>query len=438
MMSPLPSVGATNLYRPYQKLKMQPNIVVVAKDDGGFDRDEWATSADHAQAPFQTLLALNGVRFPYHYVGPSCSTARANLVSGHYPKEHGIGDALDSTDDAYLDPTMPNLFRRMKTGGYAVHFLGKHHLVPDRSDYPFRLTHPIDMGAETWFGSVGNIPVGYDFYNWPAVVNGQLVLQTAYSTKVLFEEALIRMKSAVQPFFLWLAPHAAHEPYHIPPTGTYDRNTSTDLGKYLAAIESMDWYFGQLWASLPVAIQNNTIWIVLWDNGTPKEVTLAPPGYGKGRCGEHGSRTNLFVYSATRGSPGIYEGPISSIDLVPTVLQMAGISNFTALGHPDGRSFARHFDPVLYAADPRGARDFVFWEKFKPSGYGQPRSVQESAARKGWIKLRQIRKAGEPTIDELYDLSTGGEGTLLDLSNLSAPLQQIYDELKTIIADRLG
>ncbi len=73
----------------------QPNIVFILSDDHG----QWATGAygnQDVKTPNIDMLAKEGIRFDNFFcTSPVCSPARASIVTGKIPSQHGVHDWLN-------------------------------------------------------------------------------------------------------------------------------------------------------------------------------------------------------------------------------------------------------------------------------------------------------------------------------------------------------
>ncbi len=126
------------------------------------------------------------------------------------------------------------------------------------------------------------------------------------NTDVFFNEAMDWMRQQTKPFFLSLAPTAAHEPFHVDPR--YVRSYA-DLPEALAAFYGMtaelDENVGRLLDFLQENGQaRNTILIYMTDNGTVERTAF----YSAGMRGRKGSFTRAgtasrFLCAGRSGSP---------------------------------------------------------------------------------------------------------------------------------------
>ena len=144
------------------------------------------------------------------------------------------------------------------------------------------LITPYSHGVDCYEGVIGSSVS--DYYTWDKVdKDGNTVEISEYVTKHFTDASKNWISSRTKPWFLWLAHVAPHSPFHVPPTGTYiQTDLSGNRGKYLASIESLDYYIGDLLNSLEQDTKDNTIVIFIGVNGTPNGGARGIP-YGHGK-----------------------------------------------------------------------------------------------------------------------------------------------------------
>ncbi|MEM7136566.1 MAG: sulfatase-like hydrolase/transferase [Myxococcota bacterium] len=134
--------------------------------------------------------------------------------------------------------------------------------------------------------------------------------------------------SSASPFFLWVHLFDPHEPYEPPPADAKLAATPYD-----GEITSADRQVGRLIEALePNGVLDNTILVFTSDHGE--------------NLGEHEEGTHaMFIYEATQRVPlifrypsklpagKVYDGPVRSVDIMPTVLSLAGMSATKTQGH---------------------------------------------------------------------------------------------------------
>ena len=80
-------------------MKKQPNIVFIISDDQGY----WSLGCSGNKeiiSPNIDRLAQEGMRFENFFcTSPVCSPARASLLTGTIPSQHGVHDWLRDDDE---------------------------------------------------------------------------------------------------------------------------------------------------------------------------------------------------------------------------------------------------------------------------------------------------------------------------------------------------
>ena len=306
-------------------LKAQnPNVIVIVADDLGIDNlnpnDYGFTVNTLPATPNIQSLKNSGVSFLNTWATPQCTTTRASILSGKY----GINSDVRNVPDN-LDLTHESLFTYLNnnlTTNYAKGVIGKWHI-----SNPVNVNHPYDHGADYYEGVIsGTIS---DYYSWNKVdENGNTAVINEYVTQHFTNSAINWVSNQTDPWFLWLSHIAPHGPFHVPPSGTYSQtNVSNNRGKYLAAIESMDFYIGQLLSSMDQATLDNTIIIFIGDNGTPNGVArYFPSGHNKASMYEGGLRVPMIITGNGVTRQGELENGLVQVnDIYATIVEL--ISN---------------------------------------------------------------------------------------------------------------
>lgn len=112
----------------------RPNIILIMADDMGWS-DIGCYGGD-VRTPNLDRLAAEGLRFTQFYNNAKCTTTRASVLSGLYPRDNG----------SRLTKSMVSLGEALKPAGYQTALTGKWHLgskAPDR---------PIDRGFDEYYG----------------------------------------------------------------------------------------------------------------------------------------------------------------------------------------------------------------------------------------------------------------------------------------------
>lgn len=397
-----------------------PNVLLLIADDMGLDASK-CYEIGNQQAPMPNLekMCEMGMVFENAYAAPTCSPTRATIMSGQYGFRTGVGApvAPDGSDELSVDT--PTLFDALNKVNYSSNVIGKWHITGRQSGYDA----PAQMGVSDYFGLYsGGIP---DYFNWPAIEDGNVVQIEGYSTTVLTDRAINWIGEQDKPWFLWLAFNAPHSPFHLPPVDLHSFDDLTDsedavannpLPYYNAMLEALDTEIGRLLASIDEDERDNTIVIFIGDNGTPNQIIgdLYGDHKAKGTIYDSGTRVPMVVTG-----PGIRQGRsdafVNTTDLNATIASLAK----TSTEAPDSVDFSS----VLYGGE--GQRDYVYIEHFtqrETKGGG----IYGWSMRKGDFKI--ISPENKPA--ELYNLASDPlEQTNLLADGGSANLNAIKDEL---------
>lgn len=197
----------------------RPNIVFVLLDD--LD----ATSIT-SMPRLQGLLVQQGVSFRNAFASnPLCAPSRASLLTGLQAHNHGVwrnATAATTLRSAGLEQT--TLATRLKQAGYRTALVGKYINQYNGEDPP--------PGWDHWAAvySKSGSDAYYDYVireNTRAVNYGSA--PSDYLTDVLAQRAVEFVRQATQgqqPFLLWLAPNAPHNPATPAPRHAADFQTA--------------------------------------------------------------------------------------------------------------------------------------------------------------------------------------------------------------------
>ncbi len=198
-----------------------PNILLIMADDLGFS--DIGCYGGEIRTPNLDRLAAEGLRMTQFYNNGKCTSTRASLLSGMYPRGQGKSIPLD----------IPSIGEAMHTAGYRTALSGKWHLG---SRAPQR---PIDRGFDEFYGLMDGC---CNFFNPaqpdPEAEGGRVRIfgrndilirefpKDFYTTDAFAghtNETIKRFHSEGRPFFIHLAFTAPHYPLHAP---------SEDIARY--------------------------------------------------------------------------------------------------------------------------------------------------------------------------------------------------------------
>ena len=258
-----------------------PNIVVILVDDLGYADAGFSASTVNLTSLVQTPnldgLAAEGIVFTDGYVTFAfCTPSRAGLLTGRYPARFGVeGNIAYNPFDKHLglpveETTFPTY---LQDAGYRTGAVGKWQLG---GAHKF---NPLKRGFDYFYGFLGG---GHDYWNVdaskpedeyriPLAENKSPVSFTGYLTDALTDKAIeFVQKDQGEPFFLYLAYNAPHDPYQAPADlkAKYADVASGDRRTYLAMVDSLDQNVGRLLEALEQSgKRDNTIVFFLNDNG---------------------------------------------------------------------------------------------------------------------------------------------------------------------------
>ncbi len=342
----------------------RPSILLITLD---------TTRADHlgpygsedAETPNLSALAEEGIVFEQAVAVASVTApTHASLLTGLYPRQHGLRDNLTH----HLGDDIPTLAEWLSAAGYRT--------AAFVSAIVLESHYGLDQGFEV-----------YDDDRRSASANPSMRMITERTALATADRALAWLDALDEdePYLLWVHFYDPHLPYS-PPSPWAEKYRERP---YDGEIAYMDTQIGRL-------LQH--------PRTTGGDVMVAAIGdHGEG-LGEHGEKAHgLLVYDSTIHVPWIMRlpggpsgariaAPISQVDLVPTIADMMNLnSETTGFEALDGRSLL----PLLQAKEWAPER-MLFAESEVPFfSYG-------------WARLKTVREGALKYIDapleELYDL----------------------------------
>jgi N-acetylglucosamine-6-sulfatase len=459
-----------------------PNIVVVVVDD--LRHDELGVAGHpYLQTPAIDRLAQEGLVFlRAMHATPLCSPNRACLLTGQYTATHGVYNNADRSELSHALPTFPI---QLKEAGYTTAFIGKWHMGNDPSPRP---------GFDYWVSFPGQGKcVDPELFE-----RDRLQKVSGYITDLLSDRAIGFLNEAVSakpPFLLYLAHKAVHPDAIQRADGSIDltygmkyvpaprhqgryadqvfpriqrpanraglgsammarfleRRRSPDITRRFGSILdpgtseesiqsraemmlSIDESVGRIYDRLVNAGKiDDTVFIFTSDNGY--------------FFGEHGlSIERRLPYEAAIRAPLIMRYPpvvnrgatteqlVSSVDLAPTLLELAGLE---PKGHVQGISFAKTLQST--PSNVGLSRTAVLIENFSDD---QPMpwlfDADYKAIRTDRYKL--VHWIRNPEFDELYDLWRDPQesNNCIDSRDLREVVAHLRAELARLVTSSIG
>jgi arylsulfatase A len=342
-------------------LNRPPNILLVIVDDMGVHQLGCYGSGFY-ETPHLDRLAGEGVRFDTAYsASPVCSPSRAALYTGLHPARLHLTNYIPGTEPAnprlltppwrpYLPVEAVTLGDAFKGHGYATGHFGKWHLAPD---YHYRPGRPMDPESQ-----------GFD-----DVVVTRKPLATAdpegdpHHIDQLTSEA-IRFLSVPrsQPFLCVVAHNALHRP-ELAPAALVARHAAKSRAESNACrpvlgamVERVDASIGRLLQHVRTTGRDeDTIVVFTSDHGALGRSSERKPLRGaKADLYEGGIRVPLLVRWAGRLPPGVRSAAVVGTDLLPTLLDLAGLP---VPPDRDGASLRR----ILFSTAAPAEHDTLYW-----------------------------------------------------------------------------
>jgi arylsulfatase A-like enzyme len=352
----------------------KPNVIFILADDLG-----WADLSCYGSTFYETpnldKLAQQGTRFTNAYASCSvCSPTRASILSGKYPARLQITDWLPGRPDSpilklsrpAIQPFLPleevTFAEALKEAGYQTAFFGKWHLGHEEKHFPDHQGFDINIGG----CGTGHPPSFFSPYRIPTLKDGP---KGEYLNDRLTDEVLTYIdKAKEKPFLVYLSHYAVHTPLQAKAAAIEKYKAkaaklpnkepafSTEHGKkvrqvqnhpiYGAMVESLDESVGRILEKLAaLGLDRNTIIIFTSDNGglsinEGSPTSNLPLRAGKGWAYEGGTREPLLIrWPGAAASGTVNDGPVTSTDFYPTILEMAGLPP-RPQQHMDGQSIA--------------------------------------------------------------------------------------------------
>ena len=409
----------------------RPNVVLIVADDQSF-RDFGFMGNDVVHTPNVDRLAASSARYPNGYVPMSlCRASLATMLTGLYPHQHGIhfnhppppagySSLLDLTAEQYhaarartdrfirKPPTIP---RVLSHHGYATLQTGKfwegHY---GNAGFTEGMTTGRPSPRRDWLTGTRQQRNG----EWVAHGNGDAGLVIGRETM----EPIFRFvdeHAGRRPFFVWYAPFLPHDPFDAGAEYerlAIERGAPPHLVGYYASIARFDRTVGDLLGGLEARnLLAGTLILFVADNGyrpdaaryRPDATRVRADGRSKSSWYEDGLRTPMLIRWDGRVVPGEHPAPVETIDILPTLLDAAGLDH-EVTSRMRGRSLLPSAQglqvlppiPVFGAIYPGNA--FVLG---RPGHHVAARWVRYGDFK---LVLHENRAVGLP-LTELYDLA---------------------------------
>lgn len=332
-----------------------PNIVLIIADDQAWT-DFGFMGNERVHTPHLDELAARSARFINGYVPSSvCRPSLVSLLTGLYPHQHGVHFNHGPPGNAGYNH-MASVEEYKKTREREFELIRKQKTLPFmlKTEAGYRCLQTGKFWEGHWRN--GGFTKGMTVFEAPPqsqtfggtrkLANGRLVahgngdigLQIGRVTMQPIFEFIEECSSSDTPWFVWYAPYLPHQPHNSPQRFHKLARSRPGVKKhelsYFASIAHFDDTVGQLRQFLYDLDQiENTVFVFISDNGwrpslapqknRPEE--FAHTARSKRAPFDDGLRSPILICWNGKITPATWKCPVSSIDLMPTLLAIAGI-----------------------------------------------------------------------------------------------------------------
>lgn len=343
----------------------KPNILVFFVDDMGFGELGCYNNKTDLITPNIDQLAENGILCSAGYVtAPQCSPSRAGILTGYYQQRFGHeANPEDQFRNTFgLDRSIRTIGDYMQSAGYKTGYVGKWDLGRMYKD------NPEQRGFHYYYGAV----VGARHY--PPNNTGPLFIRTTRGHDSIVHETLYHTHQLTlgaqefitnnkdHPFFLFVAYTAPHSPFEATEEAiAKNKHIEDDTRQiYAGMVTSLDDDIGKIMEQLSNnGLEENTIVFFISDNGAPGHDPTngnnLPLRGHKGDLFEGGIRIP-YIIQWKRGLPAgeTYNYPVSSLDLLPTLLSVSESDIPTSLP-------GKNLIPFLKGTKKNDSTETLYW-----------------------------------------------------------------------------
>lgn len=368
----------------------RPNIVFILADDMGYG-DLHCYGNEYIQTPNIDKLAATGTNFSQAYAGSGISSpSRCALMTGkntghsrirdnQCPVGGKVGIKINPKGDTtYIhranllaeDTTIATV---LHAAGYRTCLVNKWHL--DGYDPQAAPNH---RGFDEFYGWTISTPHSNGpYYYYPYYrFHGDSLINVAennndahvrHNTEISTDDAIAFInREKNNPFFLYLAYDAPHEPYHIDDTSWYDEKGewSMNTKRYAALVTHMDYNIGRVLGALDaLGLREKTLIVFASDNGAAvmaptKELNCGAGLKGhKGQLYEGGIKVPVIINQPGRVPAAKINNMIYFPDFMPALASVAKGTKYLPKGI-DGMDIS----PLFYGKKLNTDDRYLYWE----------------------------------------------------------------------------
>jgi arylsulfatase A len=423
LLSSLFLIGACQSERSAE-VERPPNFVILFADDLGYG-DLGVYGNDSIRTPHLDRLAAEGLRFTDFYsASPACTASRYALLTGRYPAFSGFSWVLYPASLRGIHSREQTIAERLQAAGYATACFGKWHLGTADSSFL-----PLQNGFDEYMG----LPYSNDMIppQWPDIAllegndtlemnPGQTLLRQRYTQRAI--DFIDRNRQ--RPFFLYLPYAMPHVPLHPGPKFA----GQSPRGAYGDVVEEIDWSVGEIRKALKDRdLAENTLLIFTSDNGPwiikgRQGGSAGPLRDGKGSTWEGGMREPAIAWwPGTIAAGTLSDFPASTLDLYPTLLQLAG-----QRPGPDYPADGRDISSLLKGTDSLPVPRAFFY-------HGPDNRLQAVRSDRWKLHIQTNSQTGKQYFEEAPPLLFNLVADPGETDNLASEHPEVVKELLTLI-----
>lgn len=298
---------------------------------------------------------------------PLSSPHRGSLLTGMYPNKSGVSLNCNSTRPfSYIRPETTCIGDVFSQAGYDCGYIGKLHADRPEPNDPARPGHYVDDTQPVWdaytpperrhgfsfWHSYGTYDVHKDPHYWDATGKKHTPHEWSplYEAKVAADyiRNIGDIRDASRPFFLMVGMNPPHSPYRslddcmaedyalysdkpidsllVRPNADRSMDKARQAAFYFSSVTGVDRAFGQILDALrETGLEDNTIVVFASDHGE----TMCSQGTDDPKNSPYTESMNIpfMVRYPGHFTPRVDSLLLSSPDIMPTLLGMAGLSN---------------------------------------------------------------------------------------------------------------
>ena len=409
----------TNLSIESRSHASTPNIILIMADDFGYECVT-ANGGQSYQTPNLDRLAASGVRFEHCHVQPLCTPTRVQLMTGLY----NVRNYLNFGTLPRSETTFAHVLLK---AGYTTGICGKWQLGRE-------VDSPKHFGfQESCLWQQTRRPPRYA--NPGLEYNGveKDFSNGEYGPTLVNDFALeFLSKHRDKPFFLYYPMMLTHDPFQPTPDSpdwnakAMGEDKNQDVKHFAEMTAYMDKLIGQVDAKLgELGIRENTLLLFIGDNGTGRPITSRFEGAeyrgGKGTTTRNGTHVPLIAsWPGVVKTGQVNRDLISSVDILPTLCEAAGVS----IPKTDGVSFARQLQ-----GQKGSPREWLY------SWYSPRQQVDLTVKEYAWDHNYKRYRTGELfdlTADPMEKTPLSSQAIQGEAKMASAKLQKVLEQFTDV------